>query len=427
MFYRKSDPSACGSQRRAKHPSTVGDHFFSRELPHAPYKSASRFLRLTRALSCGVSLGAVLAGNCLRAETPPTLRQALNDFNANQPAQTLPAESSVTYQVEQTVTLNDITPGTKLVRIWVAIPSDEAHQQLLDFQVDSVPGDWQVVEDQQRRGTFLRVGVREPKSESLDCRVHFSIRREPTFVVLDSSAAGPLTDGLRNMLAEYLVKDAPHMEVTEAIQKIADEACGEEQNIARQATALLKHVANTVDHYSYARNPDMPTCGVGDAGKCLAQGGGCCTDLNSLFIALARARGIPARLNMGYRLQEKNAGKLVDPGYRCWVEYYVPNYGWISADIVEADTPGGLGPRRWFTGLTARRVWLNQGREFQLSDDQSIPRVNHMSIAYAEIDGVPARLLPSGDLKPQISRKVLFTEIEPAASDAGAEHSPARP
>ncbi len=59
---------------------------------------------------------------------------------------------------------------------------------------------------------------------------------------------------------------------------------------------------------------------------------------------------------MGYRLQDKNRGKQVDPGYRCWVEYFVPGFGWVSADVVEADTPGGLGHERWMSGLTSRRL-----------------------------------------------------------------------
>jgi hypothetical protein len=206
------------------------------------------------------------------------------------------------------------------------------------------------------------------------------------------------------------------MEVSDKIRKMADEVCGGETNLAAQASMLMDHVAKIADHYSYSKDPNMPNCGIGDAATCLAQGGGCCTDLHSLFIALARARGIPARLSMGYRLQEKNIDKLVDPGYRCWVEYFIPNYGWLSADIVEADTPNGLGPVRWSTGLTARRVWLNQGREFKLADDLKVGRVNHMSIAYAEIDGVPARLLPEGDLKPQITRKVQFSELATPAA-----------
>ena len=36
-----------------------------------------------------------------------------------------------------------------------------------------------------------------------------------------------------------------------------------------------------------------------------------------------------------------------------------------------------------------------------------------MTIGYAEIDGVEARVLPAGDKPVQLSRTVLYTEIKP--------------
>jgi hypothetical protein len=205
------------------------------------------------------------------------------------------------------------------------------------------------------------------------------------------------------------------MQATPAIRKKADEACGAETNVAVQARLLLGAVADFANHYSI--DPTKPKCGIGDAEDCMTNGGGCCTDLHSLFIALARSRGIPARLQMGYRVREANAGKEVDPGYRCWAEYFVPNYGWVSADVVEADDPKGLGRTRWFSGLTERRIWLNEGREFNLAGRTNPARVNTMIIGYAEIDGVEARVLPDDALalKAQLARTVKFTEVAPVA------------
>ena len=91
--------------------------------------------------------------------------------------------------------------------------------------------------------------------------------------------------------------DSPHMAVTDTIKGMAEQICGDETNIAIQAAKLLNHVAEVADHYS--KDPTKPNCGIGDAAVCIDQGGGCCTDLHSLFIALARARGIPARLRWG--------------------------------------------------------------------------------------------------------------------------------
>ena len=70
----------------------------------------------------------------------------------------------------------------------------------------------------------------------------------------------------------------------------------------------------------------------------------------------------------------------------------------------------------WFTGLTERRLWLNEGREFSLAGRAvTAHRVNTMIIGYAEIDGVEARVLPDGDKKAQLARTVRYTEIKPGA------------
>jgi transglutaminase-like putative cysteine protease len=216
------------------------------------------------------------------------------------------------------------------------------------------------------------------------------------------------------MFADELRLDSPHMEVTPTVSAMAESVCGTESNLAVQARLLLNAVADSTVHYS--RDPTKPKVSPGDAGSCLANGGGTCTDIHSLFIALARSRGIPARLQMGYRLRESNEGKSVDPGYRCWAEYFLPGYGWIPTDIVEAEDPKGLGRDRWFTGLTEHRLWLNEGREFDLGGREvTSHRVNTMIIGYAEIDGVEARVLPEGGKPSQLSRTVLFTEVKTVA------------
>jgi transglutaminase-like putative cysteine protease len=325
------------------------------------------------------------------------------------------ADSARTYHVRQTVALSDIPAGASKVRWWVAIPDDRRAQQVLDFAVVSAPGAWRIERELEHGNRLLYVEVDKPGAAALETVVEFTLRREPIRVEVDPAKVGELGAEQRKLFADELELDAPHMQVTPEIRALAEKACGEERNPAVQATKLLEWVAANADHYS--KDPKKPNCGVGDAAICLTQGGGCCTDLHSLFIALARARGIPARLEMGYRLQEKNLGKEVDPGYRCWPEYFLAGYGWVPADIVESDNATDAGERaRWLTGLSERRLWLNWGREFELVPKQAGPRVNTLITGYAEIDGVPARVLPDGDKKPQLSRKVLCTEIAANAS-----------
>lgn len=321
----------------------------------------------------------------------------------------VPLGETRTYRVQQTVKLSDIPEGAKSVRWWISIPDNERHQDVLDFSVVTAPGTWRVERDADRGNRFLYVEVASPKPPAIETVVEFTVRREPVLVAIDPAKVTPITDLHRHMYAEEVRLDAPHMEVTPEIAAMAKSVCGDDANPATQARKLLQHVATVADHYS--KDPTKPNCGIGDSATCLEKGGGCCTDLHSLFIALARARGIPARLEMGYRINPKNEDKVYDPGYRCWVEYFVPRYGWIPADIVEADAVDGLGPARWFTGLTERRIWLNEGREFQLRPAQSGPRVNTMITGYAEIDGKPARVLPDGDRPAQLSRTIRFVEV----------------
>ena len=190
-----------------------------------------------------------------------------------------------------------------------------------------------------------------------------------------------------------------------------------------QARQLLNFVATNTAHYS--KDATKPSCSVGDAESCIKHGGGCCTDIHSLFIALARARGIPARLQMGYRLQPQNAGIEADPGYRCWPEYFIPGNGWVPADIVEASAaPDVAGRDRWFSGLDERRVHLNGGREFDLALRQSGPPVNTMVIGFAEIDGVQVRVLPEGDRPAQLVRTVNYTERADSTRAVEIRHGP---
>lgn len=381
-------------------------------------RSVAVILYCVIAMNCSVSVAQTFNFSQLVPESKEFLLRQRRELAAMK-------EGPATYKVRQIVKLDQIPRGANEILIWIAIPSDEMNQRVLAFGTDLIPGEWKIVEDADRRGKFLYSRITAPASTSLEFPIDYTLTRSPVFTKIDPAGVLPLSELERSLFAEHLAKDSLHMEVTSKVQGIADDVCGQETNIAMQSIALMKHIAQSVDHYSYSKDPAMPRCGLGDAQACLAQGGGCCTDLNSLFIALARARRIPARLNMGYQVLEENADKLVDPGYRCWVEYYVPGYGWVSADVVEADAPNGKGHVWWLTGLTSRRIWLNQGRQFRFADAHAGEPVNHMNIAYAEIDGTPARILPEGDLAPQLTRQIKFVQISPP--DAQLEKSSSLP
>jgi transglutaminase-like putative cysteine protease len=319
--------------------------------------------------------------------------------------------------VRQTVTLKEIPEGSRSVRLWIAIPGDAHAQKLLDLKVSSAPGPWRIERESEHGNRFIYVEVEEPGTKELSVVVDFSVRREPIRERIDPASSGPLTDAHRSLFAEFLRTDTPLMEVDAKIRTIADRACGSERNVVLQARRLFDYVADYADHYS--KDPTKPKCGRGAAVDCLEQKGGCCTDLHSLFIALARARGIPARLQFGLRLQPQNEAKQVDPGYRCWVEYFVPGYGWVPTDVVAGDS-GALAERdAYVSGLDDRRLWYCEGRDFELSPRQTGGRVNTMIVGHAEIDGTWVSVLPGTDGSPSpLARTLEFVERRAELSSA---------
>jgi transglutaminase-like putative cysteine protease len=271
-----------------------------------------------------------------------------------------PAEPQVvetrTVDLTQTVTLDAPPAGSDMVRLWVPIPSDASWQRVLQREVLSAPTGWRLVPQAEGRGDFVYAEVRDPIGQPISVVVRCTVEREAAYTPLDG---GAMPQSIQPALfADSLDERAPLMEVDERVRALADKACGAERDPARQALLLLNAVANAADHYS--KDPTKPTCGRGAASDCIDQGGGCCTDLHSLFISAARSRGIPARMQYGYRMLDAKAGQELDPGYRCWVEYLVPGAGWVPTDVVAADNAGEAHANRWGS-LSASRVCCGKG------------------------------------------------------------------
>lgn len=102
-----------------------------------------------------------------------------------------------------------------------------------------------------------------------------------------------------------------------------------------------------------SRDPKTPGCGPGDIKKMLESGnlGGKCADLNSLFVGLARASGLPARDVYGIRLGTswlyKSLGKSGDitGAQHCRAEVFLDGEGWFAvdpADVLKAVLEEGL-------------------------------------------------------------------------------------
>ena len=316
------------------------------------------------------------------------------------------AETRV-YHIRQTVALNDVPADAREVRLWVPVPTDGAWQHVLDRRVVEAPAGWML--EKQPVSDAEMVVVRAKAQGTVQVVVETTIvRQSPRFDLASPGAA----DFQPELFADELRSDAPLMEADEKVLLLASKACASEKDPRRKVVKLLNAVADAADHYS--KDSSKPACGRGAASDCMANGGGCCTDLHALFIAAARSQGIPARMQYGYRLKADKENTDYDPSYRCWIEFFLPGAGWVPTDIVVADA-GDAGARTAQYGtLDARRVWLWRGRDLDLVPKQNGAPIQTMSCGWAEIDGVPVDVLPAKDGTPsKLRRSIRFEDLTP--------------
>jgi transglutaminase-like putative cysteine protease len=112
---------------------------------------------------------------------------------------------------------------------------------------------------------------------------------------------------------------------------------------------------------------------------------GNCTDFHSLFIAMARSQGIPARFEIGFPLPpDKHSAEIA--GYHCWSDFYVDGKGWIPVDISEAWKHPEK--RDYFFGShDVNRVQFSMGRDLRLNPPQQGKPLNYFVYPYVEVDG----------------------------------------
>jgi transglutaminase-like putative cysteine protease len=112
---------------------------------------------------------------------------------------------------------------------------------------------------------------------------------------------------------------------------------------------------------------------------------GNCTDFHSLFIAMARSQGIPARFEIGFPLPpDKHSAEIA--GYHCWSDFYIDGKGWIPVDISEA----WKHPEKhdyFFGSHDVNRVQFSMGRDLRLSPAQEGKALNYFVYPYVEVDG----------------------------------------
>jgi transglutaminase-like putative cysteine protease len=326
------------------------------------------FLRLTGAATAGLALpGAV-----------PNARAEGGAASAASPAPT----ASPGWRRYETTTRVEVTKPSGVTRVWLPTPltQDTSYLRTLGnaWQVDGgTAAQW--IDPVYGTGVVwaeFPAGVRPV----LELTSRFATRD----VTLDLSKPGSAPAESPATLARFTAP-TDLLPTDGLVRSTSDAIVNGARSDLEKARAIYEWIVE-----STFRDPKTRGCGVGDVKFMLENKayGGKCADLNGLFVALARAQGIPARDVFGFRIASSalgyaslgKAGGNVTKAQHCRAEFYVATHGWVPVDPADVrkvilEEGGGKAPtdpmvvaarKRLFGSWEMNWVALNFGHDLTL-------------------------------------------------------------
>lgn len=319
-----------------------------------------------------------------------------------------PRVKQAAFELQNELTVH-VPEGAKRVRVWFALPQEnDPAQQVSNFRVEA-PYPYRIERDSEG-SRVLYLEALSPKQKEFKVLTTFVVKRSEVQVSVDPAMARPITDADRARFGKYLQPNK-HVEIDNEIRKLADQIVGNETNPVRAARRLYDWTLEYVEYW--VKDPrNKKASPVGSTTYCLTFRTGNCTDFESLWASLARAKGIPTQIVYGSFLKPELRGQDEDQSYHCWAEFYAPGIGWIPHDVAVADlyagefavnaeneklvrlttADGTFGPdplkvNYYFGNLDERRVVWSRNRDLIMSPKQDGEPVNALPKAYVEVDG----------------------------------------
>ena len=213
-------------------------------------------------------------------------------------------------------------------------------------------------------------------------------------VAVDLSKPGNAKPEDRAVLAKYtLATDT--MPIDGAVKELSSSIVKGLRTDLDKARAIYEW---TVDNT--ARDPKTRGCGTGDV-KFMVENKlytGKCADLNALYVALARAEGIPARDVYGVRVAGSalgygslgRTGGDITKAQHCRAEVYLDSYGWVPVDPADVrkvilEEGGGKAPSDPMVIAARKRLfgsWEMNWLAFNTAHDLALPKSARGKVAF---------------------------------------------
>lgn len=277
-------------------------------------------------------------------------------------------------------------------RLWLPLPGDaDDYQRVITTHWEAGRAEAAIHHDPVYHASVFSAAW---AADDTDRRIKVTTR-----VTARNRAVAPATRALRSMdEAAFFLQPTAHMPVDGIVADTAASIVKGLDTPDDKARAIYDWVVDNT-----FREPTVRGCGMGNIKTMLETGnlGGKCADINSLFVGLARAAGIPAREMYGVRVansaQLSCLGKAGDisKAQHCRAEYFSPRYGWVPvypADVRKAVLEAKLAltdpqlvelRNRLFGYWEMNWVGFNHARDFEPNPKASKP-LPYLMYPYAE-------------------------------------------
>lgn len=323
---------------------------------------------------------------------------APNTPAVNTPAVSAPVESK---QAKTTPEEGETCSGTlitevdmssydqgKIVRLWVPYAQSDEFQTIENEKVelDSAHAKQEITED----ANGNKILYVEWDAEATERKLTYSFdatRKETVRPGLAENGDAP-----DEAVSKYL-EPSSTLPIGGEVKALADQITEGKTTNVEKARAIYDWVIANME-----RDNGVVGCGLGNVPELLNTLKGKCTDINSVFVALCRASGIPAREFFGVRMSGDSEADMTG-GQHCWAQFYLQGTGWVGADPAdvlkavlvnewEKESPEAKERQEYFWGnMDALRVTLSTGRDLTLEPAQNGAPLNNFGYPYAEVDG----------------------------------------
>ena len=332
-----------------------------------------------------------------------------------------------THTYEMTQTYDLVVPqGSKgQTNLWIPLPSDTTYQTVKSLKFEGNYHQAYITENNTYGAKTLYANW-DKDAQKRDLKLTLVIEtkdREPAVKGALDNYTPPENIVYSVDVQEYL-KPTQHIKTDGIVKEFADKIVGKETNPLKKAELIHRWI---VEHME--RDNSVIGCGDGDVEKILTTGvlKGKCTDINSVFVALARAADIPAREVFGIRLgaapkmsqyskgafgsADEHGVAKVSGGQHCRAEFYLAGFGWVpvdSADVAkmrlaekkEVNDPDTQAVAKYLFGNWEMNwVGFNHARDFNLYPQPELTPLNNFGYPYAEVGGDPLNFFEPKEFK----------------------------